>query len=126
VAELHRRRLGLQLRELGPDALTVLLGHPHELDGREDLPELHRCPLHLTELIHERLGDREIALVGGVLAVVVVAREIGQARQRPARALPGGEAAQTRPSLRATARQAPGLVSHATLLAAVGHGSTVP
>ena len=92
--EGHLRRVVAQRGELGLERLALALGHQLEVDGRQDLAELHRRALHLAELRDELVGEREGALGVGRLGLLVGAQAVGDLRAGPARGLAGDEAAE--------------------------------
>ncbi len=84
------------MRKRRPELLLPLLGEPGELDGREHLPDLHRRALHLAELAGDLDRDLADALVGLLLATILVAAEVRDSRPRPAEALLGDHPADAR------------------------------
>ena len=97
---LHLRPLDRRCRvaKLGQAPLDALAGlglHPRELDGRDDLPDLHRGALHLPQLDHELLDD-----LGGAGGLRALARLVGpdaieRAAAGESAALHGDEPAET-------------------------------
>ena len=59
LGERHRRRGVAQRGEALLELLALVLGDEVEVDGREDLADLHRRALHLPELLDELVGDRD-------------------------------------------------------------------
>src|SRR4029079_10435987 len=76
------------------ELLALGLGDRGEVDGREDLADLHRRPAHLPELLDELVRGRGGALAGRGVGLLVAAQRVGRARAGPAQALSGDEAAE--------------------------------
>ena len=85
------------IAQRGQRALELLaLGRRdrREVDGREDLADLHRGAAHVPELIDELAGQPGGALAGGGLGALGRAHAIGGLRGGPAQALAGHQAAE--------------------------------
>ncbi len=119
LLERQRRHVVAQLRERLLEALALLLGQRREVDRREHLPDLHRRPAHLAELLHELARERGRALAGGGLGALGGAHRVRRARADPARGLAGDEAAETGRAREAGGRR---LVGHAPRLRGSGPG----
>ena len=92
--EGQRRDVVAQARERGLELLALGLRDRGEVDGREDLADLHRRAAHLAELLDQLAGGRGRALAGRGVGGFVAAQRVGRARPGPAQALAGDEPAE--------------------------------
>ena len=92
--EGQRRDVVAQARERGLELLALGLGDRGEVDGREDLADLHRRAAHLAELLDQLAGGRGRALAGRGVGGLVAAQGVDGARSGPAQALAGDEPAE--------------------------------
>ena len=89
----QRRHVVAQRRERALELLALGLGDGGELDGREDLADLHRGAPHAPELLHELAREGRGALAGRRLGALGRAHQVRGAGAGPAQALAGHQAA---------------------------------
>ncbi len=94
LLERQRRDVVAQRGERRLELLALRLRDRGEVDGGEDLADLHRRAAQLAELLDELAGERGGALAGGGVGVLGGAQAVGGAGAGPARGLAGDEAAE--------------------------------
>ena len=92
--EGERRDVVAQARERRFELLALGLGDRGEVDGREDLADLHRRAAHLAELLDQLAGGRGGALARRGVRRLLAAQRVGGAHSRPAQTLAGDEPAE--------------------------------
>ena len=125
LLERQRRDVVAQLRERLLEALALVLGQRGEVDRREHLPDLHRRPAHLAELLDELARERGGALAGGGVGALGRAHDVRGARADPARGLPGDQAAEACRAREARRRRLAWVVRHRTQATAMRGGGPV-